>query len=110
MERSLIFSHDYYTTFCLKSKEKSLGKQRKYTLLALVQTINFTTITLNTGYKIMPYYKTEIEAGKTIEVIKSHTRSLNDHRPREGREKITPEDMKKINRINTEAISKNYKC
>ena len=31
----------------------------------------------------MPYYKTEIEAGKTIEVIKSHTRSLNDHRPRE---------------------------
>ena len=55
------------------------------------------------GYKVMPYYKTEIEAGKTIEVIKSHTRSLNDHRPREGREKITPEDMKKINRINTEA-------
>ena len=50
----------------------------------------------------MPYYKTEIEAGKTIEVIKSHTRSLNDHRQREGRTKITPEEMKKINRINTE--------
>ena len=53
------------------------------------------------GYKVM-YYKTEIEAGKTIEVIKSHTRSLNDHRPREGRAQITPDEMKKINRRNTE--------
>ncbi len=51
----------------------------------------------------MPYYKTEITAGKTIEVIKSYSKRLGDHRPRQGKEKPTAEEMERINQKNAEA-------
>ena len=50
----------------------------------------------------MPYYRTEITAGKTIEVIKSYSKRIGDHRPRAGKEKPTAEEMKKVNQRNAE--------
>lgn len=54
-------------------------------------------------YKSMPYYRTEITAGKTIEVIKSYSKRIGDHRPRARKEKPTAEEIKKINQRNAEA-------
>lgn len=51
----------------------------------------------------MPYFKTVIVAGKTIEVYKGYTRKLGDHRPRSGRKKPTAEEMEKVNQKNAEA-------
>ena len=51
----------------------------------------------------MPYYRTEITAGKTVEVIKSYSKRIGDHRPRGGKEKPTAEEMEKVNRKNAEA-------
>lgn len=79
-------------------KVKKLGA--KQALLTLVQTINFRT---ETRYKDMPYYRTEITAGKTVEVIKSYSKRIGDHRPRGGKEKPTAEEMEKVNRKNAEA-------
>lgn len=51
----------------------------------------------------MPYYRTEITAGKTVEVIKNYSKRIGDHRPRGGKEKPTAEEMEKVNRKNAEA-------
>ncbi|MDF2842504.1 MAG: hypothetical protein K0R00_930 [Herbinix sp.] len=49
----------------------------------------------------MAYFKTTIEAGKTIEVYKSYTKSTGV-KDRSGKEHITPEEMEKINQANAE--------
>lgn len=46
----------------------------------------------------MPYYRTEITAGKTVEVIKSYSKRIGDHRPRGGKEKPTAEEMEKVSK------------
>lgn len=51
----------------------------------------------------MPYFKTVIEAGKTIEVHKGYSKRLGDHKPRGGKEKPTAEEMEKVNQKNAEA-------
>lgn len=51
----------------------------------------------------MPYYKTEITAGKTIEVIKSYSKGIGNHRQRGVKNKPTAEEMEKINQKNAEA-------
>ncbi len=50
----------------------------------------------------MPYYRTEIKAGKTIEVIKSFTKKIGKKK-RGKRENQTTEEMEKINQKNAEA-------
>jgi RNA processing factor Prp31 len=50
----------------------------------------------------VPYYRTEITAGRTIEVIKSYSRRIGDHKPRGGRDKPTQEEMQQVNRRNAE--------
>ena len=56
----------------------------------------------------MPYYRTEITAGKTIEVIKSYSKRIGDHRPRGRKEKPTAEEMEKVNQKNAEAVRATY--
>lgn len=51
----------------------------------------------------MPYYKTEIKAGRTVEVIKSYTRRIDKFKHREDKDKPTPEEMEKVNQKNAEA-------
>lgn len=50
----------------------------------------------------MPYIRTEVIAGRTIEVHKGYTKRIGDHRPRKGKEKPTPEEMEKVNQKNAE--------
>lgn len=51
----------------------------------------------------MPYYKTEIKAGKTIEVIKSYSKRIGVSKSRSEKEKPTAEEMEKVNQKNAEA-------
>ena len=45
----------------------------------------------------MPYYRTEIKAGKTIEVIKSYSKRIGVSKSRSEKEKPTAEEMEKVN-------------
>lgn len=63
----------------------------------------------------MPYFKTVIEAGKTIEVHKSYSKRLGDHKSRAGKENPTSEEMDKVNQKNAETklrrlINANFEC
>ena len=63
----------------------------------------------------MPYFKTEVIAGRTIEVHKSYSKRIGDRRPRGKREKPTPEEMEKVNQKNAETrlrrlINANFGC
>ena len=49
----------------------------------------------------MPYFKTTIEAGKTIEVYKSYTKRVGA-KVKGDKEKPTPEEMEKVNQMNAE--------
>ncbi len=49
----------------------------------------------------MAYFKTTIEAGETIEVIKSFTKRKGA-KSRGGKVKATPEEIKEINKLNSE--------
>lgn len=51
----------------------------------------------------MAYYRTEIRAGKTIEVIKSYSKRIGANKQRRKKEKPTAEEMKKVNERNAEA-------
>ena len=51
----------------------------------------------------MAYYRTEIRAGKTIEVIKSYSKRIGANKQRGKKEKPTAEEMKKVNERNAEA-------
>ena len=51
----------------------------------------------------MPYYKTEIIAGKTVEVVKSYSKRIGEGKPRGKKEKATAEEMEKVNQKNAEA-------
>ena len=44
----------------------------------------------------MPYYRTEITAGKTIEVIKSYSKRIGDHRNGESKPKERRGEVKEI--------------
>lgn len=50
---------------------------------------------------LMPYYKTTIVAGKTIEVIKSYTKRVGA-KVRAGKKKPTAEEIEKVNQANAE--------
>lgn len=50
----------------------------------------------------MSYLKTIIKAGKTIEVYKSYTKRVDGKIERGQKEKVTPEEMEKINQDNAE--------
>lgn len=63
----------------------------------------------------MGYYRKEITAGKTIEVMKSTTKKVAGNKQRAGKEKPTTEEMEKINRKNAEAklrrlMNANFGC
>ena len=45
----------------------------------------------------------QIGSNQTIEVIKSYSKRIGDHRPRGGKEKPTAEEMEKVNQKNAEA-------
>ena len=51
----------------------------------------------------MPYFKTTIKAGATVEVCKSYTKRVGVKGVRERR-KATPEEMEKVNQMNAERV------
>ena len=50
---------------------------------------------------MMPYYQTEIRAGRTIEIYRSHTKRMGKH-PRGDRVGKTPEEMELANKRQAE--------
>ena len=56
----------------------------------VLQGINFMT----KAGEMMPYYQTEIRAGRTIEIYRSHTKRMGKH-PRGDRVGKTPEEIRK---------------
>ena len=51
----------------------------------------------------MPYYKTTIVAGRTIEVIKGYSKMIGNHNKRSARRNKTPEEVERINQRQAEA-------
>lgn len=63
----------------------------------------------------IPYIKTTVKAGRTIEIHKGYSARFDKHEARSGRRKVTPEEMQKVNEQNAarklrRLINANFEC
>lgn len=69
--------------------------------LLTLGSLEYRNTEMQRGVIYMPYFKTTVEAGATIEVYKSYTKRVGV-KVKGSKEKPTPEEMEKVNQINAE--------